>query len=603
MLTPGEQVTSGLSAMHRFHAPSWVHGFVVPWLFVFVLCAVPHAFNLAYGVETWSWTQFVKLLSWSAMAVIPHLLLGGRKFYLLLLTIALVALGVVQIFHVVTFHGPLSVASLFVIFETNTGEASQFLQMYLSPLKLAGYAFYIGLAIGAWYFLRAPRLRAWHRLDMSTAATALVVPLLLVQPDGPGDDIYKLLRTEPPLLAGPFGDLIAAKFDFDSQVKAYREEAAKRKSGGTDLKAVSLPLAQNQVYVLVMGESTDRNHMQLYGYGRETSPQLLAMKDELYVYTDVITAFTHTQPALKANLTFAGTEMEKRYHEVYSVLDVARAAGFHTSWISNQAPVGVWDNEVSVLANTADEPTYVNLAGDSNSAFFFTSPDERVLVPLRERLSRQDGKNKFIIVHLMGAHGVYANRYPESWDYFKSGSDITIGKRDFLDAKKIEIINHYDNAVRYNDYVVAEIVKTVKQASMEQNLVSSVLYLSDHGEEVFDTQDFYGHDYTRVARHHVEIPFLIWTSDQFKVQRPEIDRWMRDRVHTPYLSAHLIHTLIDMMGVQSPLQNPKRSILAAAFRPEVRMVYGKNYDTEILAPLRRKTAVASVPHNKQAKVN
>ena len=587
----------------RFNGRYWLHGLLLPWLLVFALSMIPHVFSIAFGLEAWTWVQTVKLLSWSALATLPHVIFAPRKIYLLLVTVALIALGIVQIFHVVTFHGPLSVASLFVIFETNTGEASQFLQMYLSPLKLAGYAAFALMAILAWRALHVPPLREWHKHDMALTALALMVPMLLVVEDGPADDIYKTLRTQPPLFAGPFGELVAAKIDFDEQVRAYREESAKRKLGNVDLKATALPLAQNQVYVLVMGESTDRNHMQLYGYNRDTSPRLMAMKDELYIYKDVITPFTHTQPALKANLTFAGTEFEKRYHEVFSILDVARAAGFRTSWISNQAPVGIWDNEVSVLAHTADETAYVNLSGDSNSAFFFTSPDERVLAPLRERLNRPEGGNQFIVVHLMGAHGVYRNRYPEGWDYFKHSADIVVGNRKFLNAKKLEIINHYDNAVRYNDYVVAEIISAVKQAATEQNLVSSVLFLSDHGEEVFDTQDFFGHDYTRVARHHVEIPFMIWTSEQFKSQRGEADRWMRSRVGMPYLSANLIHTLIDLMGISTPMHISSRSIIAEAFRPEVRMVYGRNYDTEILQPLRRKHAVAKASNNKQAKFN
>ncbi|MBR7514039.1 sulfatase-like hydrolase/transferase, partial [Mycobacterium tuberculosis] len=41
--------------------------------------------------------------------------------------------------------------------------------------------------------------------------------------------------------------------------------------------------------VLVIGESTNRQRMSLYGYGRETTPELDKLKDQLAVFDNVIT--------------------------------------------------------------------------------------------------------------------------------------------------------------------------------------------------------------------------------------------------------------------------------------------------------------------------
>ena len=52
-----------------------------------------------------------------------------------------------------------------------------------------------------------------------------------------------------------------------------------------------LPLQDDtpqQTYVLVIGESTNRTRMSLYGYGRDTTPRLDSMRERLVVFDDVI---------------------------------------------------------------------------------------------------------------------------------------------------------------------------------------------------------------------------------------------------------------------------------------------------------------------------
>src|SRR5690606_41021472 len=58
--------------------------------------------------------------------------------------------------------------------------------------------------------------------------------------------------------------------------------------------------------------------------------------------------------------------------------------------------------------------------------------------------SRDDAKQKLIVLHLLGTHTAYHQRYPEEFNHF-SGS-----------GKKEKIIAEYDNAVRYNDFVVED---------------------------------------------------------------------------------------------------------------------------------------------------
>ena len=56
--------------------------------------------------------------------------------------------------------------------------------------------------------------------------------------------------------------------------------------------------AMPRTYVFIVGESANRNHLSLYGYKRNTTPKLEAMRDELVVFEDVISPDTHTIPSL-----------------------------------------------------------------------------------------------------------------------------------------------------------------------------------------------------------------------------------------------------------------------------------------------------------------
>src|SRR5690606_39947201 len=81
-----------------------------------------------------------------------------------------------------------------------------------------------------------------------------------------------------------------------------------------------------------------------------------------------------------------------------------------------------------------------------------------------------------IFLHLEGCHISYHKKYPDSFNFFTDTP-----KTKFNSAKAHQTINEYDNAVRYNDFVVSEVIDLVKKA----NKNSYVMYFSDHGEEVF----------------------------------------------------------------------------------------------------------------------
>lgn len=115
------------------------------------------------------------------------------------------------------------------------------------------------------------------------------------------------------------------------------------------------------------------------------------------------------------------------------------------------------------------------------------------------------------------------------------------------------------------NYIVDEIIRRFE----DKNAI--VIYISDHGEEVYDEADFFGHAWS-VTRNMAEIPFIIWTSDKFSHEYPELESRIASSIHRPYMTDDMIHTLLDIMSIETPEYDPARSVINPSFditRPRI----------------------------------
>jgi heptose-I-phosphate ethanolaminephosphotransferase len=103
--------------------------------------------------------------------------------------------------------------------------------------------------------------------------------------------------------------------------------------------------------------------------------------------------------------------------------------------------------------------------------------DGDVLDPFSKVLA-DDAPRKLIVIHLLGTHMSYHYRYPQSFDRFTD----RVGVPANVTADQLPVYNSYDNAVLYNDYVVSSLIKRFAATDPSGFL----LYLSDHGESVYD---------------------------------------------------------------------------------------------------------------------
>lgn len=219
-----------------------------------------------------------------------------------------------------------------------------------------------------------------------------------------------------------------------AQYKNFSKERTDRKDNMSKLLLSHKPEAG--VYVLVIGESQNRAHMQAYNYHRATTPWLDSMKNDknMLLFTKAYSCHTHTVPTLLYALTAKNQYNNIAVKNAVSVLEVAEAAGFETVWLSNQVKYSAWDTPVTSIASEANQQKWINSTlGESTNTDYF---DGKLIEEL-EKIKITD--KMLIVMHLMGNHGSYEQRYPKAFEKY--------------DGKNT--IDKYDNSIIYNDYVMS----------------------------------------------------------------------------------------------------------------------------------------------------
>jgi heptose-I-phosphate ethanolaminephosphotransferase len=303
--------------------------------------------------------------------------------------------------------------------------------------------------------------------------------------------------------------------------------------------------------VLIIGESTNRQHMSLYGYPRKTTPLLDAMKDEMLVFKQVIGPRPYTIEALQQVLTFADQKHPDLYLTKPSIMNMMRQAGYKSFWITNQQTMTKRNTMLTTFSKYTDKQVYLNNTRLQNSRQY----DGDVLAPFAEAL-QDPAPRKLIVLHLLGTHMKYKYRYPDEYIHFKDNANLA----PVLSKNKVEVINSYDNAVLYNDFVVSNIIKIYEKSRQNGFLV----YFSDHGEDVYEAPgyDVLGRNEASPTLPMYAVPFLLWMTPDWRAKMPEINN---DVLERPYSMSHFIHTWADLAGLQFSDYEPHKSLINKEF--------------------------------------
>ena len=341
-----------------------------------------------------------------------------------------------------------------------------------------------------------------------------------------------------------------------AQYKNFSKERTDRKDNMSKLLLSHKPEAG--VYVLVIGESQNIAHMQAYNYHRATTPWLDSMKNDknMLLFTKAYSCHTHTVPTLLYALTAKNQYNNIAVKNAVSVLEVAEAAGFETVWLSNQVKYSAWDTPVTSIASEANQQKWINSTlGESTNTDYF---DGKLIEEL-EKIKITD--KMLIVMHLMGNHGSYEQRYPKAFEKY--------------DGKNT--IDKYDNSIIYNDYVMSQVYKRARKIPNFKGLV----YCSDHADAIDKNLS---HDAAQFDFDMTHIPLYIYLSDSYIQNNSAKYKSLEKQKNKLFTNDLLFNLMLGVLGINlNNIYEPNNDPTADTFdnnKERFKTLYGKKYICE-----------------------
>ena len=546
--------------------------------------------------------------------------------YRILLTIFYIATYILYIadtFCFVKFGSTLNPSMLLLIGETTGNEAGEFLQSYVTPdiilsevglialvpLLHIGSLMVKGSCFGkrpcgpsAW-FLDEPSGKAERRVKglkslraQGVAAGLVIVAVgVCVYLTFPNKKMYAhtmsldtIGQVEHSLAYRPHTEMYQPpmRLAFSircNQLVAQQLDRLMNTIGKAEVDSCSV---KSPEIVLIIGESHNKRHSQLYGYEKANMPNQTRLEKEgrLTKFEDVVAPWNLTSFVFKLFMTTYCVGDKDEWCDYPLFCEIFRKAGYHVSFLTNQfqtkAKQEVYDFSGGFFINN-EELSKVQFDTRNGRLHVF---DEGLLkeydaIADTTRSNGLEAKNQLYIFHLMGMHVTYRIRCPnrmKKWGVGEYPNDTDIP------PKRRKVLADYDNSVWYNDSVVNQIVERFK------NDDAIVIYVPDHGEEVFGpgARHFFGrmHDAVinkRLADEEFRIPMWIYTTPLYAKNHPDVVEAIKKAAPKKYMTDALSHLLMGLAGIHTPYYNPRYDLLSPEYdekRP--RLLKNKtDYDT------------------------
>jgi len=281
--------------------------------------------------------------------------------------------------------------------------------------------------------------------------------------------------------------------------------------------------------VLISIEPTRADHMSVYGYERNTTPNIDSLAQKSLVFERAFTQSPHTLPATIS--TFTSQYLSQ--HGVYSesnrsvqnqttLVDVLNKEGYHTWAIAAEGNVGYnrglgreefdWYKKEQKLRQKADHfESRLNKVESGENFFLFYQQyagHDPYLAPSRFSYIFNGTNREFWNESKLrwnktvnSEEGLTDEAYREYRDYYFS-------KVRNNDSLRKHAISEYDGEIRHIDAGVGLVIEELKERDMMDNTV--VVVMSEHGE-LLGEHDKWRH-YT-LWNEVIRVPLIIYTPD------------------------------------------------------------------------------------------
>ena len=512
----------------------------------------------------------------------------------------------IDVYCFVKFDTTITPTMLLLVGETNSDEAAEFVESYMSFNVLfsrVGRVLLVMLAHIAWTVLwnrekrkvksgksitkRAlgffnlqsstftswlPKAKPWLGLAVLAVFIYCAVAgwsnkaafVRLMSYDNIGDVEHELTKKHCAVMFHPVYRLI-----FSVYANGLTAKQVDKLIDNIDKAVVDSCSYRSKNIVLIIGESYNRHHASLYGYGQPTTPRQdeRAKRGRLVPFTDVVAPWNLTSFVFKYLFSLYTVGDKGEWCDYPLFPELFRKAGYHVTFMTNQflpqAKEAVYDFSGGFFLNN---PTLSKAMFDTRNSRLYRF-DESLLGEY-DRLEKENKENNLIIFHLKGQHVDYRTRFPRGRRHFNP-EDY---ERPDLKQKELRVLADYDNAILYNDSVVDQIIRRFEDDD------AIILYVPDHGEECYgDGVHFYGRMHSaeitaRLAHEEFDIPFWIWCSHEYMVNHPQLYADIRKARDRRYMTDALPHLLLYLAGISSPHYRDDLNVLSPGYneaRPRI----------------------------------
>ena len=524
-------------------------------------------------------TAMPTLMAWACCFIRWRIVRG-------LIYMAAVSLFAINIFLTLNFDTMISPWILLLVHETNSNESSEFLSTYaLSTPSIVTYGLtllsvgliVIGEKMGRSITIKRPRLMLfpfilWLAVGVWQAVLVIIMFFASTQSQlqswYEGKAFYCIENTPANLLYSCY----------HLHLTNHENDAAWEASEKVFQSVVTRDEKDTLDVVLIIGESYNKYHASIYGYYLDTTPTMREQqkRGNLFVFQDAVSPYNMTTLAVKNMLSTNSISLHQSWEEHPLVMTIFRKAGFDVAmWDNQKSENNVlfhdFSNNSLLYGKKMVESTYHHL---NNAPFDY----DQQLVDTALTVKRKPGST-LTVFHLMGQHTAPIWRYPENDENAIYTSD-SIQRNDLNDYQR-QYIAEYDNATRYNDHVIGSIIQYYSQ----RNAV--ILYLSDHGDEVYDYRDVVGRTHEPVKqkqalKYQYEIPMVLWCSDQFIQRHPNTMKNIRRAILRPFSSDNVPQLLMGLSNIHSSSYEPKKDVLSNQYHCGKRIVQNTTDYDEVM---------------------
>lgn len=435
-----------------------------------------------------------------------------------------------------------------LILQTDLHEIRGFFSLYVFSVKTL---IFVVIAIVLYYlllkhivlsdfsmWLRDKKLNYYIILIAFFEIAISVLPLQLPKGDITLEEVYKSLKF----------------------VRGNRQEVYKIEDMIGSIDVFNSPTKnESPDIVLVIGESFNRLHSNLYGYRLNTTPHL-ASESNLIVFKNAMSPSIATYMSMRFLFSLKSCDNDNDSCQFVLLPTIFKKAQYKVGYFDNQytrIEGGYFDASCNYFLNT--NMISMNSFNYRNDKTFEYDGD---FINHYKSLFYYENKS-LNIIHLKGQHLPANKCYPKDFERFTT-SEI---QREDLDERQKGFVAEYDNATLYNDFVIHQIINCFRQKD------AIVLYLSDHGENVYDGKSL---TLGRLAFNSTEeetneninrIPFVVWCSDTFITNHPDKYESLKTSSDKMFCSDDIPYLLLDIASIDSNYNNEKRSLISKKYIP------------------------------------